>query len=65
MWRWVKMIAGLDGEMLPKSWQAFGILSLTLLNDVKSFGGGLKRKQKKASRSITFLAEVLAGQGAS
>ena len=39
----------------------FRHIALNLLNDVKSFSGGLKRKQKKASRSTAFLAEVLAG----
>ena len=39
----------------------FRHIALNLLNDVKSFNGGLKRKQKKASRSTAFLAEVLAG----
>ena len=43
----------------------FRHIALNLLNEIKSFSGGLKRKQKKAARNSQFLAEVLAGQGAS
>ena len=43
----------------------FRHVAINLLNGVNNFDGGLKRKQKKASRNTKFLAEVLAGQGAS
>ena len=40
----------------------FRHIAINLLNNVTSFKGGLKRKQKKASRNTKFLSEVLAGQ---
>jgi predicted transposase YbfD/YdcC len=40
-------------------------VALNLLNAEKSFSGGIKRKQKRANRSESYLSQVLTGQGAS
>jgi hypothetical protein len=40
-------------------------VALNLLNSDKSFNAGIKRKQKRAGRSESYLAQVLTGQGAS
>ena len=40
-------------------------VALNLLNSDKSFKAGVQRKQKRAGRSESYLAEVLTGQGAS
>ena len=40
-------------------------VSLNLLNADKSFKAGIKRKQKRAGRSESYLAQVLTGQDAS
>lgn len=39
--------------------------ALNLLTEETSFKAGIKRKQKKANRSNSYLSQVLAGQGAS
>ena len=43
----------------------FRHIAINLLNNQKSFSGGLERKQMKAQRSTSYLAAVLAGQGCS
>ena len=43
----------------------FRHIAINLLNNTKTFKGGLKRKQKKAALSISYLSEVLAGSEAS
>ena len=52
-------------ENAAENFVGFRHIAMNLLNEVKNFNGGLKRKQKKASRNTKFLAEVLSGQGAS
>ena len=39
----------------------FRHIAINLLNNTKTFKGGLKRKQKKAALSIKYLSEDLAG----
>ena len=43
----------------------FRHIAINLLNNQKSFSGGLERKQMKAQQSTSYLAAVLAGQGCS
>jgi predicted transposase YbfD/YdcC len=40
-------------------------VALNLLNSDKSFKAGIQRKQKRAGRSESYLAQVLTGQDAS
>jgi predicted transposase YbfD/YdcC len=40
-------------------------IALNLINSDKSFKAGIQRKQKRARRSESYLAQVLTGQGAS
>ena len=39
-------------------------IALNLLTEETSFKAGIKRKQKKANRSNSYLSQVLPGQGA-
>ncbi len=40
-------------------------IALNLLTEETSFKSGVKRKQKKANRSNSYLSQVLVGQGTS